>query len=115
MTNYARQFHGLDTVAINAQLSQAASSKANDIVNCGFTHTACDHPSNYWITYYGYQGHCSAENIAQGQKSPGAVFVAWMNSTGHRDNILRPSYIHLGVAEQSSASGPVWVMELGGC
>lgn len=116
MTNYARHFHGLGNVATNAMLTTAAQAKANDIVTCDdFSHTACGHPSDYWVTTKGYTGNCSGENIAKGQKTPGEVFVSWMNSAGHRENILRPPYIDIGVAEQSSSSGIVWVMELGGC
>ena len=100
MTSYARTFHGLNAVASNALLSNAAGAKAGDIVTCNdFSHTACGRPSDYWITTKGYAGNCSAENIGEGQKSPGQIFAAWMNSPGHR----------------ASPNGPVWVMELGGC
>lgn len=116
MTKYARKFHGLGTVSTNSILTSAAAAKVNDIVTCNdFSHTACGHASDYWITTKGYSGKCSAENIAEGQTTPGAVFVAWMNSAGHRANILGPSYLDLGVAESAGPSGPLWVMELGGC
>lgn len=116
MSNYARKYHGVGSLALNAVLNAAAAAKANDIVTCNqFSHTACGREFDYWITAKGYSGHCDAENIAQGQPTPGSVFVAWMNSPGHRTNILNGSYRHLGVAEQASSHGPVWVMELGGC
>lgn len=116
MTNWARHFHGYSNVSTNAILTSAAAAKANDIVTCDdFSHIACGHAFDYWITQKGYGGNCSGENIARGQSTPGAVFTAWMNSSGHRANILNPDYADLGASEQSSSHGPVWVMELGGC
>lgn len=117
MTNYARKFHGLGSVSINSVLTESAEAKAQDIVTCAeFSHTACGRASNYWIQNKGYTGSCSAENIAQGQKNPGKVFIAWMNSSGHRANILRATYIHLGVAQVPGGTySPTWVMHLGGC
>lgn len=116
MTRYARLFHGVSIVATNAILASAATAKAGDIVACNdFSHTACGHASNYWLIQKNYPSGCSAENIAQGQPAPGVVFVAWMNSSGHRANILRAGYDDIGVGVQSSSSGPAWVMELGGC
>lgn len=46
------------------------------------------------------------ENIARGQSSPAAVMTAWMNSTGHRANILNTGYTHLGVGVH--AAGDIW-------
>lgn len=46
------------------------------------------------------------ENIAQGYPSPAAVVAAWMGSQGHRENILRPSFTHLGVGVHSD--GDLW-------
>jgi uncharacterized protein YkwD len=54
-------------------------------------------------------------NIAMGQRTPHDVFVAWMNSRGHRANILNQQYRDFGVAELGSSEGPLWTMELGGC
>ena len=49
------------------------------------------------------------ENIAMGQRTPHEVMVAWMNSAGHRRNILDPSFTHLGVGVHTSYdAGPWW-------
>ena len=49
------------------------------------------------------------ENIAVGQSTPQDVMVAWMNSDGHRRNILDPGFTHLGVGvHTASAGGPWW-------
>ena len=115
LTSYARTQHGLATVHSNVALMAAAAAKAQDIINCGFSHTACGRPFNYWFGVKGYTGNCQAENIAEGQQTPIAVFTAWMNSAGHRANILGINYRDIGVAEANSSQGPVWIMELGGC
>lgn len=115
MTSYARTQLGLTSIAANASLMDAAAAKAQDMVNCGYSHTACDRSFDYWIPLKGYTGKCSAENIAKGQKTPLAVFTAWMNSAGHRANILNPTYKHIGVATIAMTGGPGWVMLLGGC
>lgn len=115
MTSYARTFHGLNSVSANGSLMAAATSKAVDINNCGFSHTACNRAFDYWFGASGYTGRCRAENIAQGQQTPNEVFVAWMNSSGHRANILNALYRDIGVAAVSGNNGITWVMELGGC
>lgn len=48
------------------------------------------------------------ENIARGQDDPGAVMNAWMNSDGHRANILNSMFTHLGVGVHTAAGGPWW-------
>jgi uncharacterized protein YkwD len=115
LTNHARTYHKLNKVSSNGQLNSAASSKINDMQNCGYSHTACGHPANYWIDYYGYSGNCTGENIAQGQNTPHDVFVDWMGSSGHRANILNGSYRDMGIATGQGSNGLMWVMELGGC
>ena len=93
----------------------AAAAKAQDIINCGFSHTACGRAFDYWMKSKGFNGSCTGENIAEGQSTPIEVFTAWMNSAGHRANILNASYKYIGVIGTNSSAGVVWVMELGGC
>lgn len=115
MTAYARLQHGVAGISSNSTLVSAAVAKDQDMLDCGYSHTACDRPFNYWFSAKGYMGNCAAENIAQGQRSSGEVFTAWMNSAAHRTNILNGSYQDVGVAVVPSSSGNLWVMELGGC
>lgn len=115
MTSYARNAHGIPGVTANSKLMNAAASKAQDIINCGFSHTACGHVFDFWFTVYGYSCGNRGENIAEGQNTPLEVFTAWMNSAGHRANILNPVYRDEGIAAANSTNGIVWVMELGGC
>ena len=115
LTQNARKFHGLATVTDSQTLLAAATAKDQDMARCDYGHTACGQPFDSEIKAKGYTGRCYGENIAEGQQSPREVFVAWMNSPGHRANILGPQYRDLGVAEMSGSQGPLWVMELGGC
>jgi uncharacterized protein YkwD len=115
LTAKARVFHGLKAVSANSALMAAAAAKNQDMLKCGYGHTACGHAFNYQMTAHGYAGRCTAENIAMGQRTPREVFVAWMNSPGHRANILNAQYNAIGVAELASSKGPLWTMELGGC
>jgi len=115
MTSYARSAHGIPGTNTNTILMSAAAAKAQDRLTCGYSHTACGRPFNYWFGAKGYTGRCQAENIAEGQQTPSEVFVDWMNSAGHRANILNASYQDIGVAETGSNAGNLWVMELGGC
>jgi uncharacterized protein YkwD len=115
LTSNARKYHKLSGVSGDSALMAAAAAKAQDMKNCGYGHTACGRDFSYWIKNKNYSGNCYAENIAMGQKSPREVFIAWMNSSGHRKNILNSSYNEIGVAETAGSRGPLWVMHLGGC
>lgn len=115
LTANARVFHGLAPVSANPALMAAASAKNQDMKQCGYGHTACGRTFSYWITAKGFGGKCYGENIAQGQRTPRDVFVAWMNSSGHRANILNADYRSIGVAELAGPRGPLWSMDLGGC
>ena len=115
LTNNARTFHGLKPVADSQALLAAAAAKGQDMAKCGYGHTACGQVFQHEILAKGYTGKCYGENIAMGQRSPHEVFVDWMNSPGHRANILNANYRDLGVNETAGSQGPLWTMELGGC
>ena len=63
-----------------------------------------------WMSSRQSMQHSSgvAENIAMGQRSTNAVMTSWMNSSGHRANILNPSYGRIGVAASRTASGTIY-------
>lgn len=115
LTAFARRYHGLAPVAAEPSLMAAATDKVRDMVQCGYSHTACGKKFDYWIAASGFTGLCSAENIAQGQRTPRAVFEGWMKSPGHRANILQADYRYIGIGTGAAAKGQNWVMELGGC
>ncbi len=115
LASNARVFHDLTPIKANSTLMASAAAKNQDMLTCGYGHTACGRAGNYWIKNKGYTGKCSGENIAMGQRSPREVFTAWMNSPGHRANILEPKFRDIGVSQISGPRGPLWVMQLGGC
>ena len=63
-----------------------------------FSHTSPTYGSPFdMMKNYGIHYRAAGENIAQGQTSAQQVMNAWMNSSGHRANILNSSYTHIGV------------------
>jgi uncharacterized protein YkwD len=80
-----------------------------------FSHTTPDGVTfSTRISNAGYQWSMAAENIAKGQPTPAAVMQAWMNSAGHRTNILNCGYRNLGVGLAYDASRtPVWTQDFG--
>jgi uncharacterized protein YkwD len=60
------------------------------------------------LTQAGIAWTACGENIAMGYGSPASVMNAWMNSPGHRSNILHPMFTHLGVGVHAPGSGPWW-------
>jgi uncharacterized protein YkwD len=127
MTNYARKASGLKPLARSRPLAKAAGKKSADILACNeFSHEACGREFTYWIKRFGYAKGCwtAAENIGYGTGSRGsvrAVFTAWMNSAGHRANILG-KFGEIGIGRRvgaiEGASGAmVWTQDFGshGC
>lgn len=115
LVNNARRQNGLAPVRTDSRLTAAAEAKGRDLQQCGFSHEACGRDFGYWLREMRYAGGCSGENIAWKQRSAREVFTAWMNSPGHRANILAPEFRDIGVSLTPGSSGPFWTMTLGGC
>ncbi|WP_367649686.1 CAP domain-containing protein [Paenibacillus sp. NEAU-GSW1] len=81
------------------QLNDIATLKARDMRdNNYFSHTSPTYGSpGQMLTDFGVEWTAYGENIAAGQLTPEAVMESWMNSPGHRANILNPNFTHLGV------------------
>ena len=99
LTNEERAKYGLSPLQIDRELSRVAREKSNDMAKNGyFSHNSpvygspFDMMKNYGITY-----RTAGENIAKGQRTPEEVVNAWMNSSGHRANILNGDFTHIGV------------------
>ncbi len=105
LVNAERAKAGLNPVTIDKNIEAAASIRAKECT-VSFSHTRPDGRkfstvlSDSGISYRG-----CGENIAWGQSSPEAVMEAWMNSSGHRANILNPNYTKLGVGYYQDAAG----------
>ena len=82
--------------------------KAEDMAKKGyFSHTSPTYGSAFdMMKKYGVSYRTAGENIAKGQKTAESVMKGWMNSSGHRANILNPSYTQIGVGYV--ANGHYW-------
>lgn len=99
LTNKERQQAGLSTLEVDNALSNVAREKSNDMQKNGyFSHTSPTYGSPFdMMRDFGITYQSAGENIAQGQRTPDEVVQAWMNSEGHRANILNPNFTHIGV------------------
>ena len=99
LVNEARAQNGLKPLSANWELSRVARYKSQDMVDRRyFSHTSPTYGTPFqMIKSFGLTYRTAGENIAYGQSSPQAVFNAWMNSSGHRANILNSSYTQIGV------------------
>ncbi|MEX2108835.1 MAG: CAP domain-containing protein [Solirubrobacterales bacterium] len=103
MTNFARRHMGRAGLSVASPLDWSAEDKSGDIIRCDtFSHEACGRRFTFWMQRAGYmRASCwrAGENIAWGTGELGTVrsiFRAWLQSTGHRENILG-AYRQLGI------------------
>ena len=99
LVNEIRQEKGLKPLTANWELSRVARFKSQDMKdNRYFSHTSPTYGTPFqMIRSFGLSYRTAGENIAHGYATPQAVVNAWMNSSGHRANILNPSYTQIGV------------------
>lgn len=99
-TNQKRQQAGLTPLVLNTQLSQAASGKASDMFsNSYWAHFSPDGKSPWdFVVGSGYRYSFAGENLAKDFNDSVSVVDAWMNSSSHRDNILKTEYKDIGFA-----------------
>lgn len=108
LVNEIRAENGLKPLTYDWELSRVARYKSQDMKdNRYFSHTSPTYGSPFqMIKNFGLSYRTAGENIAQGYATPQAVVDGWMNSSGHRANILNASYTHIGVGYV--ASGRYW-------
>ena len=108
LVNKVRVENGLRPLAANWELSRVARFKSRDMRdNHYFSHTSPTYGSPFQMMRdFGLSFRTAGENIAYGQRTPQAVVDAWMNSSGHRANILNASYTQIGVGYV--AQGNYW-------
>ncbi|PAD21226.1 CAP domain-containing protein [Terribacillus saccharophilus] len=99
LTNKEREKAGLKALKADTELSKVARAKSKDMADNGyFDHNSPTYGSPFdMMKSFGISYKTAGENIAQGQKTPEEVVKAWMNSQGHRENILNPDYTNIGV------------------
>ena len=108
LVNEIRRQNGLSALTANWELSRIARYKSQDMVdNRYFSHTSPTYGTPFqMIRAFGLSYRTAGENIAYGQRTPQAVVDAWMNSSGHRANILNAAFTQIGVGYVSS--GHYW-------
>lgn len=115
LVNKERAAAGCGPVTEDAQLDRAAQGHSDDMAARGFfdhTNPDGDGPGER-ITAAGYRWSTYGENIAKGQQTPQAVMDSWMNSPGHRANILNCSFKNIGVGVHNGSGGPWWTQAFG--
>ena len=97
LVNAARAEYGLPALTVDTKVQQAAQVRARESAQ-SFSHTRPDGSSfSTALTEAGVSYIRSGENIAYGQTTPQQVVQAWMDSAGHRANILDAGFTHIGV------------------
>lgn len=108
LTNLEREKAGLSILTYNTSLEAGANIRANEIID-NFSHTRPD-GSRFFTAFGNLQYRNIGENLGNGFRSPESIVNAWMNSEGHRKNILKPEYQEISVAITKDADGKYrWV------
>ncbi|WP_369251607.1 CAP domain-containing protein [Streptomyces sp. R41] len=117
LTNAERTTAGLPPLSGDLLLTTAAQAHSADMVARAFySHTSPD-GSRPWdrAAAAGSTRRTIGENIACGQRSPAEVVRGWMNSPGHRANILKPDFTHIGIGLAGGGkAGTYWTQLFGG-
>ena len=116
--NIVRQMNGLAPLVLNAQLVQMGHIQANAMAQFQTMSHVLPQAAQPTLldraNYVGYQFLSLGENIAYNFPDTGSVMAAWMNSPGHRANILDPSYTQIGVGIAYDVNGnPYYSQEFG--
>lgn len=108
LVNVERAKEGLSPLTIDWELSRVAKYKSQDMHDKNyFSHTSPTYGSPFdMMKKFGISYTAAGENIAKGQKTAAEVVKAWMNSEGHRANIMSSKYTHIGVGYV--ADGNYW-------
>lgn len=114
LVNQERRRAGLPALRFQSQLAGAAQAHSNDMARNRFMgHRGSDGSSPFdRIRRYGYNFRAAGENVAAGHNSAQAVMSGWMNSSGHRKNILNPNFRDIGIGYARS-DRPYWTQTFG--
>ncbi len=110
LVNTERTKRGLSPLTKNWELSRVARYKSEDMLNRGyFAHNSPTYGSPFdMMESFGLRFTAAAENIAYGQRTPAEVMNAWMNSPGHRSNILSGNVSEIGVGVAKKSNGTLY-------
>jgi len=110
LVNTERQRANLSPLVMNDKLTTAAQRHAQDMATSRrMSHTGSDGSTmRSRIDATQYNWSTIGENVAMGQPTAAAVMRAWMNSPGHRQNILNPAFTELGVGYATAGGRIYW-------
>ncbi len=112
LVNQERSKAGVSPLKLSEKLTNVANMKAKDMADKNyFSHTSPTYGSPFdMLKKFGISFSYAGENIAAGQKTAEEVMDSWMNSSGHRQNILNKNYTELGVGfTRGGQYGTEWV------
>lgn len=112
LVNQERQKAGVPALKLSTKLTEVANTKAKDMADKNyFSHESPTYGSPFdMLKQFGVSFSYAGENIAAGQKTAEEVMNSWMNSSGHRQNILNKNYTELGVGfYRGGQYGTEWV------
>ena len=114
IVNSERGRVGLLPLRLHSQLIAAAQAHSDDMARHNFmSHTGSDGSSPFdRMKRYGYNFRWAGENVASGYSSPQDVMRGWMNSSGHRANILNPNFRDIGIG-YARGNSPYWTQKFG--
>ena len=106
LVNKERQKKGIKSLVLSDKLSEAALLKSKDMsIFNYFDHRSPNYGTPFeMIKSLGIQYKFAGENLAKGHKTPAEVVTGWMNSQGHRANILNPSFSKMGIGYYKSST-----------
>lgn len=110
LVNAERAKAGLPALTLNWELSRVARYKSQDMIDKNyFSHQSPTYGSPFqMMENFGIRFTAAGENIAYGQRTPQEVMNGWMNSPGHRANILSSSYSQIGVGVAKASNGTLY-------
>ena len=107
LVNQERAKAGVKPLKGNLELSNVATIKSQDMIDKNyFDHNSPTYGSPFdMMKKFGISFNMAGENIAYGQRTPEEVMKGWMNSPGHRKNILNPNFEQIGIGIAKNSSG----------
>lgn len=110
LVNKERAQRGLPLLKLNAELSRVARIKSQDMIDKKyFAHNSPTYGSPFQMMQkFGLRFSAAGENIAYGQKTAADVMKTWMNSPGHKANILSEAYTNIGIGVAKMANGTLY-------
>jgi len=114
LVNVEREKNGLPALEKNNEVCRVARTKSYDMIEKNyFSHSSPVYGSPFnMMEHHGLKFSAAAENIGMGQKTPAEIMKSWMDSPGHRANILSKTVTQIGVGAGKTANGTLYWTQL---